>query len=113
MIDKSKNRLKNILRVLPEDCDIFGETVDDTIAFLNDLRSKHPDKVIYIDDHWTGYEDVEYRFIYYSDETEEEYTDRQEVLRRLQEKEDKEKSDQERRKSDLNEYNRLKKKLGL
>lgn len=49
------------------------DNIDDLIAKLCEVKEKHKDAVrVWIDEEWTGYEDVEYCVCYELEETEKE-----------------------------------------
>jgi predicted dehydrogenase len=58
------------------DCDIsrlYG-SLDEAIAYLQEVKQKHPTVCLY--ENWTGYEDMEMVFEYIREETQEEYESR-------------------------------------
>ena len=72
---KAKSNPKKILeRVIPLDTERLYGPLPDAIKYLQEIRAEHMDKPdLSIDEHWPGYEDVELRFLYHSEETDEEY----------------------------------------
>lgn len=67
---------KMIERIVNAENDRLFTKLDDVIAYLQKMKNDHPGKTLFLDDHWTGYEDVEYRFFYSELETDEEHQSR-------------------------------------
>jgi len=66
-----KMRKKQVLQVV--DCDttrLFNVDLKKAANYLLEVYEEHP--MAELDEHWTGYEDMEIRFIYYRMETDEE-----------------------------------------
>ncbi len=92
---------KIVERVIDADTDrLFGE-IKGAIKYLQEIAAAHPNRKVVLDEHWTGYEDNEFRFLYDEPETDEEHQDR--VARELA----KEEYD-ERQKSEAKERKRAK-----
>lgn len=94
--------------------DRFYGTLDETIAYLKEVKRMHGDKEgIGIEEHWTGYEDMEMVISYWRDETDDEMSQRlsderaQKARAKAKQKED------EQRKRDMADYERLRSKLGM
>lgn len=66
------------------DCDtsrLYGPLAD-AIAYLQEVLAAHPEAAgLSLDEHWTGYEDMEMRFVYARPETDEEYERRLQLER--------------------------------
>jgi len=106
---KATNRLKIEERI---DCDTsrLYNSLDDAIKYLQHIKSIYP--TASLDEHWTGYEDMEMTFVFYRDETDDEMLARLEKIKR-----DEERAAEEREKAALREqrykqYASLKKEFG-
>lgn len=56
------------------ECDterLYG-SIPEAIKYLQEVHRQHPNATL--EEHWTGYEDMEMRFLYYRPETDTEYT---------------------------------------
>lgn len=54
---------------------LFGE-INGVIKYLKEVAAAHPEQTLVLEEHWTGYEDNEFRFLYDELETDEEHTGR-------------------------------------
>lgn len=96
------------------DCDIgrMFDDLPDVIIYLQEVIEAHPGKKLVFDEHWTGYEDNEFRFIYHRPETDEEVAKRheqeEEKRRRAQVEKDRERARQQK----VDQFNKLKRELG-
>lgn len=79
--------------------------------YLLELAEKYPDGSL--DEHWTGYEDMEMTILFTSEETDDEERHRIAAEKYAKEREEREKNLKKSREKDLKEYNRLKNKLGM
>jgi len=88
------------------------DAVDEVIKYLNQIKEKYPGKELFLEDEWTGYEDVSYEVSYYEEETDEEYQQRLklEEAQRKYEEEQKQKNVARRKKEE--EFFKLKRELG-
>lgn len=68
------SRLK-ILQSKDADTQRLYGTLDDAISYLQEMKAKLPADAS-LEEHWTGYEDMELRFVWYREETDVEYLDR-------------------------------------
>jgi hypothetical protein len=87
--------------------------IDGAIQYLQEMRDQHQGTGISLDEHWTGYEDMYMTLVYWRDETDEEFQGRlelEEMRRRLDEEE---KRRAKERAKDVEEFQRLKAKLGI
>lgn len=90
---------------------INGTRLPEAAEYLTQLAKSLP-KDAYIEEHWTGYEDMEIRVVSFRPETDEEYRGRkkqEEWQREYEEKEQARKAERDRRRE---EYLRLKKEFG-
>ncbi len=97
------------------DCDtgrLYGD-IDGAIAYLIEMRDRHRGTDISLDEHWTGYEDMEMRFVYSRLETDEEFAQRLEDEERIRRVAEAERTREAQRKRDLDEYKRLGQRLGI
>jgi hypothetical protein len=115
MTKKKKEEQRQIIEVR-EDCDtgrLYG-SIDDAISYLAEMRDKFRDCDRFgLEEHWTGYEDMEMVFSYYREESDEEFARRldEEERQRVRAAEERRREDQ--RKADLKEFERLKARLGI
>lgn len=66
------------------DCDtdrLYGP-IADAIVYLREIAAAHPDQVLSLHEHWTGYEDMEMCFVYQRLETDDEFAERRKVERK-------------------------------
>jgi pyridoxine/pyridoxamine 5'-phosphate oxidase len=85
--DKEEERLRIEVRV---DCDterLYSENIDDAIQYLQEMKAKYAGYKISLDEHWTGYEDMQMTFVFWRDENDEEYNRRMEMKRAREERE--------------------------
>ena len=64
------------------DCDmgrLYGKLTD-AIEYLQEIHAKYPEAEL--EEHWTSYEDMEMRFVWYRDETADEKSERLNIERR-------------------------------
>jgi hypothetical protein len=115
MTKKKKEEQREIIKVR-EDCDtdrLYG-SIDDAISYLTEMRDKFRGCDRFgLEEHWTGYEDMEMVFSYTREENDEEFARRladEELRRRVAAEERKRREDREK---DLKEFNRLKSRLGI
>lgn len=90
----NRNRFQ-IERSFSCDVDKLYDSLDTAIEYLQEVKKDHPDACL--DEHWTGYEDMTLRFVWMSEETDDEYfsrVEREEYRERLE----KEMEDSDRRK---------------
>lgn len=109
---KKKKQIK-IEERLDVDKDRLYGNLNDAIKYLQEIKKEYCGIDIRLDEHWTGYEDMDMTFVYYRDETDEEMSIRIEIeeRNRLYAKEQRQR--EETRKADLAELKRLKEKLGI
>jgi hypothetical protein len=113
MAKKIKNERK--LVEVEVDCEtnrLYG-SLDGAIAYLQEIKEQYKDTNIVLDENWTGYEDMQMRFVYTRLENDEEYEARIAQEKRLAAAHEYMRKAEEHRKKDLEELNRLKSKLGL
>lgn len=67
---------KNVERVFDVDVDKLFSDLDTAIEYLSSVRAAHPGKRLMLDEHWTGYEENEFRFLCDDMETDEEHQKR-------------------------------------
>ena len=90
---------------------LYG-SIDEAISYLTEIREQYRGTNISLDEHWTGYEDMEMTFVYTREETDAEMAHRimrAEADRKRAEEERKRKAE---RAKDQKEYERLAQKLG-
>ena len=93
------------------DCDtnrLYG-SLDKAIEYLQEVKEKHP--TAELDEHWYGYEDMLMRFVYFSPETDEEYSHRLEVEAMVKKNIEKERVRREKVKALTKEKKKLERKL--
>lgn len=111
---KTVERKRVEVRVDADTDRLYGD-IDKAILYLAEVRDQYQGKTldgISLDEHWTGYEDMEMTFVYYREETDEELSRRLEqeaAEKRYQEKLNRE---SEQRSKDVKELKRLASKLG-
>lgn len=68
---------------------LYG-SLDDAILYLSEVREQYRGFAISLDEHWTGYEDMEMTLVYQREETDQEFAHRlraeEDVRLRAQEK---------------------------
>lgn len=91
---------------------LYG-SLDDAILYMTEIRDQYRGVDITLDEHWTGYEDMEMTFVYQREETDTEFACRLRQIEadRRYAAEKKRLADQ--REKDLEELARLKSKLGI
>lgn len=107
-----KTERKRVEVRLDVDTDRLYGDIDGAIRYLTEIRDQYQGVGISLDEHWTGYEDMEMTFVYFREENDEEFNRRleeEEAQRRYQEKLNRE---TEQRLKDQKEYERLRVKLG-
>lgn len=105
-------RLK-VDRTIDVDTSRLFSDLDTAAAYLKEVKSKHPDKQLTLDEQWCGYEQNGFVFTYFEEETDEEYNFRVEQLRMVEANKAKEQARAKEREKDLKELRRLKGKLGI
>ena len=93
------------------DCDtnrLYGN-IQDAIKYLQEVAKNYPG--IVLDEHWTGYEDMEMRFVYYREENDDEYNLRMKYEEVVRERNRKAQQEAARRKEIMDKIAELKKKL--
>ncbi len=117
MTTKGKEKVRNERKQVEVgvDCDtqrLYGD-INGAIRYMEEIRDAHKGVNIMLDEHWTGYEDMEMRFVYWREENDEEFTRRQEREEWERKRAEEERKRTAARKRDLDEYNRLRTKLGM
>jgi hypothetical protein len=95
------------------DCDtqrLYG-SIDEAIAYMNEIRDQYRGTNIGLDEKWTGYEDMHMRFAYTREENDAEYARRMEVLERDIARKAEERRKEEERKRIATEIKRLQSKM--
>ena len=62
--------------------------IDEAIEYLKEVKARHPEAQL--DEHWTGYEDMEIRFVWFGLETDQEYYSRRSLEREKSQREEQE-----------------------
>jgi hypothetical protein len=91
---------------------LYG-SLHDAITYLQEIKEQYKDTNIYLDEHWTGYEDMCMRFVYTRLENDEEYDRRIAHEKAMKKIHEDQRREEEQRKKDMKELNRLKSKLGI
>ncbi len=89
------------------------DDIDGAIEYLKEVKNQHPDKTLYLDEHWYGYEDNEFRFIYRRLETNEEFNYRVERLKAEEKRIADNKAKEKARNEKLKQFQKLKRELGM
>jgi hypothetical protein len=77
---KKEDQKKLVEAEIPLDTEKLYASLPEAIAYLQQIAAQHSDKPdLHIDEHWTGYEDMELRFAYNRLETDEEFKSRLEI----------------------------------
>ena len=113
-----KKETENKRQIITEriNCDtsrLYGD-IDDAIKYLSEMRDQYQGKRAFgLDEHWTGYEDMEMVLSFEREENDEEYSYRlkQEEWDRQRVAEDAKRKEQ--REQDLKALKRLESKLGI
>jgi hypothetical protein len=87
--------------------------IDDAIKYLQEIKEQYRGTNIGLDEHWTGYEDMDMTLLYSRDETDEEMAARLAEVARQEQLAKQQKKRDEQRKADLMELQRLQRKLGV
>lgn len=113
-----KQQITNVL-----DGGILFNDIDSVIADLQKIKADNPDALeIYTQEHWTGYEDVEFQVCIVRCETDEELEEREAFEERQRKHEaERQKKEREQKKARLKELNKkhkqerekLERELGL
>lgn len=109
---KNKNQTKIEERFNVDKNRLYGN-LNDTIKYLQEIKEKYSGIDIRLDEHWTGYEDMDMTFVYNRDETREETLTRLEIEEQNQRYAREQRKREETRKADLAELKRLREKLGI
>lgn len=113
MIIKGSARQKVHVRIDVDTKRLYG-SLDDAIAYLKEIKREHGGKEEFgLEEHWTGYEDMEMVFSYWREETDAEMSERLGDERREKARIKEQKKREEERKRDMDEYERLRSKLGI
>lgn len=87
----SKNKAparKKVERIIDVDVKrLFDVPLQQAASYLREVQAAHPGQDLHLVEHWSGYEDNEFRFVYDELENDEEYESRMEQERLQQEKE--------------------------
>jgi hypothetical protein len=75
----TKDKRREVLETLDCDTERLYGTLDQAIAYLKEVRETHPQATL--EEHWTGYQDMEMRFSWSRPETDEEMQHRVEQER--------------------------------
>lgn len=79
---------KKVERIIDVDVKrLFGVTLSEAASYMFEIQAANPGREIYLVEHWSGYEDSEFRFVYDELENDEECEARMELERLKQEKE--------------------------
>lgn len=106
--------LKKVRVEVHVDCDtdrLYG-SIGQAIKYLKEVQEQYKGYDISLFEHWTGYEDMEMKFVYFRDETNEEMNRRIEERKRQQELEKEWAQKEEDRKKRLEQYEKLKREFG-
>ena len=98
------------------DCDtnrLYSSSIDETIKYLIEVRDANQGRSIVLDEHWSGYENMEMRFVYYREENDAEYEHRIKLEEYRAQVASQAAAREKSRVADLAEFNRLRKKLGM
>jgi hypothetical protein len=87
--------------------------IDDAIKYLQEIKEQYRGTNIGLDEHWTGYEDMDMTLLYSRDETDEEFSRRLEMEERERQYALAQRKREDERKKDFRELERLKSKLGV
>ena len=111
MVDRSR---KIVVRELSCDTGKLYASLPEAIAYLQQIAAQHSDKPdLSLDEHWTGYEDMDMRFTYTGPESDEDYN-RRIIQEEYQEKRDREAAEKcAKQKSYEKEQAALKRKYGM
>jgi hypothetical protein len=90
---------------------LYGN-IDGAIKYLEEIRDKFKGTNITLDEHWTGYENMEMNFLWTRLETDEELASRLEQEERRRQYAQQEAAREKARQRDLTEYYRLKRMYG-
>jgi hypothetical protein len=88
-----------------------GHTLKNAAEYLLSLAKDLPPTAV-LDEHWSGYEDMEIRVMSWRDETDEEYEKRMQEELRAAEYQKKKDAEEKARKDRLEQYHRLKREFG-
>lgn len=91
---------------------LYG-SLDDAILYLTEIKAAHTGVAISLDEHWYGYEDMMMQFVYQRLETDEELQSRLRDIAAKKKAEQEAAAAENVRKVKLNEYQRLKRELGV
>lgn len=82
---------KKVERIVDVDVDrLFDVPLQQAASYLREVQAAHPGQDLHLVEHWHGYEDNEFRFVYDELENDEEYEHRIEQERLRDEKQRKE-----------------------
>ena len=105
---------KNLVRDIPfEYSEVFGLDIRKAAEYLIKIADEHKDKEIYLEENWTGYEDMEMKMYFMSPETNEEYNDRIAHEKEMKERAQRAWEQEQERDKKIAEYNKLKSELGF
>ena len=99
----------DIERVVDCDTDRLYGSLGKAIEYLQEVKEKHP--TAELEEHWYGYEDMLIRFVYFSPETDEEYSRRLEREAMVKRNIEKERVRREKVKALTDEKKKLERKL--
>lgn len=91
---------------------LFGDSLGDTVAYLNEVKAQHPDKLLSLEEKWHGYEDNYFVFSYEELETDQEVADRMELKRREAEEARRREDEERSRREDERQFEILRRRLG-
>lgn len=103
-----EKRIKVLRRVVVDTSKLY-DTLDKAIRYLQEVKKLYPKAEL--NECWYGYEDMDLVFEYYEEETDAEYKERIEELKRKQKKAEEDKKRQEEKKRLLKQKAALEAKL--
>jgi len=104
-------RIQNIERVIECDTKRLYGPLFMAIAYLHEIQQLEPTATL--EEEWSGYEDMELRFVYHNAETDEEYQTRLDYIELARKNRERDTQKAASRQTKLAQFNKLKRELGL
>lgn len=109
----SKEERKQIIERIEVDKNRLYGSIDDAIKYLTEMRTQYLGTDIGLEEHWTGYEDMDMVLCYTRDENDLEMSSRLATEAWEKKRAKEEERMRKDREKDLADYQRLKSRLGI
>lgn len=109
MVDRSKTPITVEMRIDADRERLYGPILE-AIAYLREVHAQHPNAEL--DEHWTGYEDMDMTFVWHRQETDDEFQARQKQIAEEDRRAELQQREAETKSHRRKQWERLKREFG-